>query len=64
MILVRVTTRGWAQLTPQIHPVPKSSRHPGRFHVVQGITAHPTQVLLMTDTEAPGGLATTAAGNI
>ncbi|RZD89290.1 hypothetical protein [Streptomyces albidoflavus] len=52
VVLVRGTTRAWGRLAPQIHPAPKSSTHPGRVHVVQGATAHPAQVLLMTDTEA------------
>ncbi|MEU3221489.1 hypothetical protein [Streptomyces sp. NPDC006971] len=52
VVLGRVTTRTWGGLAPQLHPAPKSSTHPGRVHVVQDATAHPTQVLLMTDTEA------------
>ncbi|MER7785336.1 hypothetical protein ABTZ92_24355 [Streptomyces albidoflavus] len=52
VVLGRGTTRAWGRLAPRIHPAPKSSTHPGRVHVVQGATAHPAQVLLMTDTEA------------
>ncbi|WP_434795680.1 hypothetical protein WN979_31045 (plasmid) [Streptomyces albidoflavus] len=48
VVLGRGTTRAWGRLAPQIHPAPKSSTHPGR---VQDATAHPAQVLLMTDTE-------------
>lgn len=64
VVLGRVTTRTWGRLAPQIHPAPKSSTRPGRVHVVQGTTAHPTQVLLMTDTEAADWAAATAAGKI
>ncbi|MFK4070415.1 hypothetical protein [Streptomyces sp. NPDC029674] len=41
---------------------PKSSGHPDRAHVVQDDTAHPTQLLLMTDAEAADWLTATAAG--
>lgn len=64
VVLGRVTTRTWGRLAPQVHPAPKSSTHPGRVHVVQGATAHPTQVLLMTDTEAADWAAATAAEEI
>ncbi|WP_344385912.1 hypothetical protein [Streptomyces thermolineatus] len=30
----------------------KPSTHPGRIHVVQGWTTHPTQVLCLTDAGA------------
>ncbi|MFZ3491734.1 helicase HerA domain-containing protein [Streptomyces sp. 5.8] len=62
VLLGRVTTRTWSQAAPQITPVPKSSTHPGRFHTVQRSTAHPTQVLLMSETEAAAWAAATAAG--
>ncbi|MCX4799445.1 MULTISPECIES: hypothetical protein [unclassified Streptomyces] len=61
VLLGRVTTRTWDRLAPQIDSAPKSSSHPGRVHVVQGFTAHPTQVLLMTDAEAAAWVAATAA---
>ncbi|MFG3158059.1 FtsK/SpoIIIE domain-containing protein [Streptomyces sp. NPDC048219] len=64
VVLGRVTTRTWGRLAPQIHPAPKGSTRPGRVHVVQGATAHPTQVLLMTDTEAADWAAATAAEKI
>ncbi|MFB9608582.1 hypothetical protein ACFFTQ_37085 [Streptomyces roseofulvus] len=64
VVLGRVTTRTWSRLAPQIHPAPKSSTRPGRVHVVQGATAHPTQVLLLTDTEAADWAAATAAEKI
>jgi len=52
LVLGRVTTRAWDRLVPYLDTVPKGTMHPGRVHVVQGLTAHPTQVLLMTDAEA------------
>ncbi|MEU0216057.1 hypothetical protein ABZ281_13430 [Streptomyces sp. NPDC006265] len=52
VLLGRVTTRTWSQAAPQVAAVPKASAHRGRFHTVQGSTAHPTQVLLMTEPEA------------
>lgn len=52
VLLGRVTTRTWSQAAPQVATVPKASTHPGRFHTVQRSTAHPTQVLLMSETEA------------
>ncbi|MFD9053260.1 hypothetical protein [Streptomyces zaomyceticus] len=64
VVLGRVTTRTWSRLAPQIHPAPKSSTRPGRLHVVQGTTAHPIQVLLLTDAEATDWAAATAAGRI
>ncbi|MFF5456191.1 hypothetical protein ACFY40_33940 [Streptomyces sp. NPDC012950] len=64
MVLGRVTTRTWNRLAPQIHPALKSSNRPGRVHVVQGTTAHPTQVLLLTDTEAADWAAATAAEKV
>lgn len=45
-------------------PAPKDRAHPGRVHVVQGGTAHPTQVLSLTDAEAADWLTATAAGGI
>ncbi|MEU6019356.1 hypothetical protein ABZ826_36800 [Streptomyces sp. NPDC047515] len=61
VLLGRVTTRAWSQAAPQIHPVPKNSTHRARLHTVQGLTAHPTQVLLMTDAEAAAGAVTAPA---
>lgn len=59
VLLGRVTTRTWSQTAPQIATVPKASTHPGRFHTVQRSTAHPTQVLLMSETDAAAWAATT-----
>ncbi|MGA5566783.1 hypothetical protein ACPCUV_37225 [Streptomyces platensis] len=61
VVLGRATTRTWDLLAPQIDTTPKIRTHPGRVHVVQGFTAHPTQVLLMTDAEAAAWVAATAA---
>ncbi|MFD3666340.1 helicase HerA domain-containing protein [Streptomyces sp. NPDC058659] len=52
VLLGRVTARTWSQAAPQVATVPKGSTHPGRFHTVQRSTAHPTQVLLLSETEA------------
>ncbi|MCX5207629.1 hypothetical protein OG897_40270 [Streptomyces sp. NBC_00237] len=52
VLLGRATTRTWSTVAPQIATAPKASTLPGRFHAVQGSTAHPTQVLLLSETEA------------
>jgi hypothetical protein len=54
----------WQRLSPIDGPAPKSSPLPGRVHVVQDGTAHQTQVLLMTDAEAPDWLTAPAADEI
>ncbi|WP_331763996.1 helicase HerA domain-containing protein [Streptomyces cyaneofuscatus] len=59
VLLGRVAPRTWSQAAPQIATVPKASTHPGRFHTVQRSTAHPTQVLLMSETDAAVWAATT-----
>ncbi|MEU2179816.1 hypothetical protein [Streptomyces thermolilacinus] len=64
LVLGRVTTGTWERLVPYVDTVPKGNTHPGRVHVVQGLTALPTQVLLMTDAEAAAWAADTAAGKI
>ncbi len=64
LVLGRVTTGTLERLVPYVDTVPKGNTHPGRVHVVQGLTAHPTQVLLMTDAEAAAWAAATAAGKI
>ncbi|WP_405681845.1 hypothetical protein [Streptomyces sp. NBC_00057] len=61
VVLGRVTTRTWDRLASQVDTIPKSPTRPGRVHVVQGWTAHPTQVLLLTDGEATAWGAATAA---
>ncbi|WP_435060132.1 FtsK/SpoIIIE domain-containing protein [Streptomyces sp. bgisy060] len=57
VVLGRVTTRTWDRLAPQVGTAPENSTHPGRAHVVQGLTAHPTQVVIMTDAEAAAWVA-------
>ncbi|MGK5546683.1 hypothetical protein ACSNOH_18415 [Streptomyces sp. URMC 127] len=64
VILARFTANTWQRLAPIAGPAPKSSPLPGRVHVVQDSTAHPTQALLMTDAEAADWLAATAPGEI
>lgn len=61
LVLGRVTTGTWDRLAPHIDTVPKGNTHPGRVHVVQDLTVHPTQVLLMTDAEAAAWVTATAA---
>ncbi|MFG2569229.1 hypothetical protein ACGFR6_27850 [Streptomyces sp. NPDC048567] len=58
-VLGRVTTPTWQRLAPEIHPVPEPNTLPGRVHVVQGGNTHPTQMLLLTDTEAAEGIVVT-----
>lgn len=64
VVLGRVTTRTWERLAPHIDTTVKPSPCPGRVHVVQGLTAHPTQVLLLTDAEAAAWVTSTAAAEI
>lgn len=59
VLLGRVTTRTWSRAAPHVATAPKASTHPGRFHTVQSSTAHPTQVLLMSETEAAAWAAAT-----
>lgn len=42
----------WRMLAPEVHPAPKSTKHPGRAQVVIGGSASETQVLFFTDAEA------------
>ena len=51
-VLGRATRNTWRMLAPEITPVPGSSRHAGRVHVVLGGVAHETQVVEFTDAEA------------
>ncbi|MEW2121208.1 hypothetical protein AB0945_39945 [Streptomyces sp. NPDC005474] len=39
-------------LAPEVHPAPKSTKHPGRAQVVIGGSASETQVLFFTEAEA------------
>jgi hypothetical protein len=63
-ILARVSTSTWQHLAPIAGPAPKPSAHPGRAHVVQDDTTHPTQLLLMTDAEAADWLTGASAEEI
>jgi len=51
-ILARYTQNAWRMLVPEVHPIPRSTRHTGRAQVVLGGVATETQVLFMTDQEA------------
>lgn len=51
-IMARYSMNAWRMLAPEIHPAPKSTKHPGRAQVVIGGTARETQVLFFTDAEA------------
>jgi hypothetical protein len=51
-ILARYSMNAWRMLAPEVHPAPKSTKHPGRAQVVIGGTARETQVLFFTDAEA------------
>lgn len=59
-VLGRVTTRTFNRLAPQIHPAPAPVTQPGRAHVLRGGNTHPTQVLLITETEAAAPVTATA----
>ncbi|MEV5240184.1 hypothetical protein AB0K89_13905 [Streptomyces cinnamoneus] len=50
--MARYTVNAWRMLAPEIHSVPKSTKHKGRAQVVMGGTARETQVLFFTDAEA------------
>lgn len=51
-IIARSPANVWRMLAPEINPIPKSSRHSGRFHIVLGGEAHLGQAVFMTDAEA------------
>lgn len=51
-ILARYTVNAWRMLAPEIWPMPKSSRKPGRVQVVLAGNALETQVAFLTDSEA------------
>lgn len=51
-ILARYSVNAWRMLAPEVHPAPKSTKHPGRAQVVIGGSASETQVLFFTDAEA------------
>lgn len=64
VILARVGCHTWQRLAPIAGPAPKHTAHSGRAHVVQDGTAHQTQALILTDTEAANWLTATAAAEI
>ena len=51
-ILARYTVNAWKMLVPEVWPMPKSSRHPGRVQVVNAGVARETQVVFFTPKEA------------
>ncbi len=51
-ILSRYTVNAWRMLVPEVHPIPRSTRHIGRAQVVLGGEATETQVLFLSDSEA------------
>lgn len=51
-ILARYTVNAWKMLAPQVTPVPRASKHPGRVQVVLGSVAYETQGLMFTTAEA------------
>lgn len=51
-ILARFTLNNWRVLVPEIFPVPRSSRHPGRMQVAVAGQARECQGLFLTNAEA------------
>ena len=51
-ILARYTRNAWLMLVPEVHPIPRSTRHVGRAQVVLGGVASETQVAFFTSAEA------------
>lgn len=51
-ILSRYTQNAWRMLVPEVHPIPRSTRHVGRAQVVLGGVATETQVIFFTEFEA------------
>ncbi|MFH9426271.1 pRL2-11 [Streptomyces sp. NPDC017529] len=51
-ILARYSVNAWRMLAPEVHPAPKSAKHPGRAQVVSGGAARETQILFFTEAEA------------
>jgi hypothetical protein len=51
-ILARYTVNAWRMLVPEVHPVPRSTRHVGRAQVVLGGVATETQVIFFSDAQA------------
>lgn len=51
-ILSRYTQNSWRMLVPEVHPIPRSTRHVGRAQVVLGGVAMETQVMFLSSEEA------------
>lgn len=51
-ILARYSSNAWKMLVPEISPIPRSSRHPGRVQVCIAGIATETQVIFGKDDEA------------
>lgn len=51
-ILARYTQNAWKMLVPEVHPIPRSTRHIGRAQVVLGGVAIETQVLFTPEKDA------------
>lgn len=50
--LARYTMNAWRMLVPEVWPMPKTTKHRGRWQIVQAGTATPTQVVFLTEAEA------------
>jgi hypothetical protein len=51
IVMSRFNQRAWKMLLPEITPVPKAGRHPGRAWVALGGEADETQIVFMTERE-------------
>ncbi len=51
IVMSRFNQRAWKMLLPEITPVPKAGRHPGRGWVALGGEAEETQIVFMTERE-------------
>lgn len=51
-ILARYTVNAWRMLLPEVWPMPRSSRHPGRVQVGMAGTAREAQVVFLSASEA------------
>jgi hypothetical protein len=51
IVISRFTQRGWKMLLPDITPIPKAGRHPGRGWVALGGEADEVQIVFMTERE-------------
>jgi Helicase HerA, central domain len=51
IVMSRFNQRAWKMLLPEITPVPKAGRHPGRGWVALGGEADETQIVFMTERE-------------